>query len=203
MRVTEETRERTRRRILRTAARLFRRRGFEGATTREVARAAGVGSGTLFNYYPSKEALALALVARGLERGRRRFKEERRPEASLAEDLFLLAVAALRELEPWRSLVAGTAATAFSPAARGSGAADGERRRHLETVSGLLAERGGGGATEGPALHLWWALFLGVLAFWAEDPSPAQEDTLALLDRATRMFAASTETGYDGEVHHA
>jgi AcrR family transcriptional regulator len=202
VRVSEETKERTRRRILRTAARLFRRRGFDDATTRDVARAAGVGAGTLFNYYPSKEALALALVARGLERGRRRFRDERRPDASLAEDLFLLAIAALRELEPWRSLVAGTAATAFSPATRGAGAADAERRRHLEEVGRILASHGRGDAPEGPSLQLWWALFLGVLASWAEDPSPAQEDTLALLDRATRMFAASM-IGDGGEVHRA
>lgn len=195
MRVTEATKERTRRRILRTAARLFRRRGYEGATTRQVARSAGVGAGTLFNYYPSKEALALALVARGLTRGRRRFREERRPGASLAEDLFVLALTALRELEPWRGLVAGTAATALGPAARGAGEAEGERRRHLEEVGAILAARGVADASEAAALHLWWALFLGVLAFWSEDPSPAQEDTLALLDRATRMFAAGLEGG--------
>ena len=201
MRITLEEKERTRRRILRTAARLFRRRGFEGATTRDVARAAGVASGTLFNYYPSKEALALALVARALDRGRQRVLAARRPGACLAEDLFSLVAEALRELEPWRSLVAGTAAAAFSPAARGAGDAGEERVRHLEVVGALLAERGRADAAEGPALHLWWALFLGILASWAEDPSPAQEDTLVLLDRATRMFAASFEGG--GEVDRA
>ena len=40
-------------------------------------------------------------------------------------------------------------------------------------------------------LHLYWALFAGVLAFWLDDPSPHQEDTLAVLDGALKMFVRS------------
>jgi hypothetical protein len=33
-------------------------------------------------------------------------------------------------------------------------------------------------------------LYIGVLAFWAADKSPKQEDTLALLDQSLAMFVA-------------
>ena len=39
------------------------------------------------------------------------------------------------------------------------------------------------------ALQLYWTLYTGVLAFWASDASPKQEDTLALLDESMTMFA--------------
>jgi hypothetical protein len=32
---------------------------------------------------------------------------------------------------------------------------------------------------------------LGVLAYWATDVSPKQEDTMALLDRSLKLFVAS------------
>jgi hypothetical protein len=38
------------------------------------------------------------------------------------------------------------------------------------------------------AWQLYWTLYTGVLAFWAEDASPKQEDTLALLDQSLQMF---------------
>jgi AcrR family transcriptional regulator len=40
---------------------LFNERGYAGTTTTEVARAAGIGTGTLFLYVPSKEHLLVAV----------------------------------------------------------------------------------------------------------------------------------------------
>ncbi len=46
---------------------------------------------------------------------------------------------------------------------------------------------------------MYWTLYLGVLAYWARDESANQTDTLALLDRSTRLFAASLHPAADGE----
>jgi AcrR family transcriptional regulator len=48
--------------ILDAAGRLFNQRGYDRATTREIAAAAGISEGTLYNYFPSKRALLLALI---------------------------------------------------------------------------------------------------------------------------------------------
>jgi hypothetical protein len=37
---------------------------------------------------------------------------------------------------------------------------------------------------------LYWALYTGVLVFWANDNSPNQEDTLALIDDSLDMYVA-------------
>ncbi|KDN81437.1 TetR/AcrR family transcriptional regulator [Kitasatospora cheerisanensis] len=59
----ELKKERTGRRIAEEALRLFAERGFEDVTMGEVARAAAVARGTLFAYYPTKEALVLDGIA--------------------------------------------------------------------------------------------------------------------------------------------
>lgn len=48
--------------ILRGAARIFAEKGFQGARTEEICAAAGVSPGTLFRYFPDKQAIILAIV---------------------------------------------------------------------------------------------------------------------------------------------
>lgn len=48
--------------ILRASARILTKRGFDGLSTNAVAQLAGVSVGSLYQYFPSKEALIRALV---------------------------------------------------------------------------------------------------------------------------------------------
>jgi AcrR family transcriptional regulator len=58
----------TRDRILDAASRLFSERGFDGTSVAEVLSAAGVRSGSLYHFFPGKEALAEAVLARCADR---------------------------------------------------------------------------------------------------------------------------------------
>jgi len=57
--------------IVGAATRVFAEKGFSRATTREVARAAGVSEGTIYNYFRDKDALLLAILDRLNETERR------------------------------------------------------------------------------------------------------------------------------------
>ena len=57
--------------IVEAATRVFAKKGFRRATTREVARAAGVSEGTIYNYFEDKDALLLAILDRFNETERR------------------------------------------------------------------------------------------------------------------------------------
>jgi AcrR family transcriptional regulator len=65
-RVTTEVRAATRARLLAAAAAEFARAGFERASVDEISVAAGYGKGTIYNYFPSKEDLFLAVVQEAL-----------------------------------------------------------------------------------------------------------------------------------------
>jgi AcrR family transcriptional regulator len=192
MRVTAEAKLATRRRILEAARDCFSRAGFEAATTRDIAAAAGIAAGTLFNYFPAKEAIAMALVAEALDEARRRFEGRPRGE-SLEEDLFALIATELRGLRPHRGYLKPVLETALSPLARAEASPEGEavRVEHLEAVGRLIAARAPATPPPPMALNLYWTLYTGVLAFWACDASPHQEDTLAVLDHYLRAFVAS------------
>jgi AcrR family transcriptional regulator len=60
----EQLIEERRNQILDAAARLFARKGYKGATIREIAREAGVAEGTIYNYFDSKHDLLISLPQR-------------------------------------------------------------------------------------------------------------------------------------------
>ncbi|WP_232791650.1 MULTISPECIES: TetR/AcrR family transcriptional regulator [Amycolatopsis] len=70
--------EPTRQRILAAAARIFAERGYAAGTTNRIAERAPVSIGSLYQYYPDKDAILVALAARkpcaatGKPPGRRR-----------------------------------------------------------------------------------------------------------------------------------
>ena len=198
MRVTAEAKQETRQRILDAALKLFCSKGFQKTTTRDLAAEASIATGTLFNYFPSKEHLALAIVDSSLEGAGKEFAESRREGESLEEALFSHVAIALRHLRPHRSYVGDVVESTLSPfsSTEGEGTADGLRVRHLETVRNII-ERHTTPSTPLPSavtMHLYWTLYLGVLAYWAKDESPNQEDALVLLDQALRLFVGSLET---------
>jgi AcrR family transcriptional regulator len=58
----EQMAEARRNQILMGAARVFTEKGFHKATTREIAKAAGVAEGTIYNYFDNKRDLLLAMI---------------------------------------------------------------------------------------------------------------------------------------------
>jgi AcrR family transcriptional regulator len=52
-----------RRAIIEAALKLFTERGFHGASTAQISKEAGVATGTLFNYFPTKEFLINSLYS--------------------------------------------------------------------------------------------------------------------------------------------
>jgi len=53
--------QQTRETILNVASKLFQKEGFENVSTRTIAKASGVGVGTVFSHFKDKQALTLAL----------------------------------------------------------------------------------------------------------------------------------------------
>ena len=61
-----ELQERRRAEILDTATAVFAENGFAAADVQEIANKTGVGKGTVYRYFPSKEELFLAAVDHGM-----------------------------------------------------------------------------------------------------------------------------------------
>lgn len=205
MRVTAETKNATRARILEVAQKLFAHRGFEATTTRDIARAAQIATGTLFNYFPTKESIVELLVsdasvqvAEAYATAHKESTAELRSDDAIAptaepqtleEALFAHVALTLRKLKPYRKYLPVVLETSLSPLKIGhDNSTLSLRASHLETVSEIVCRHAKPESLSTVAMQLYWALFMGVLTFWSNDRSPRQEDTLALVDQSLAMF---------------
>jgi AcrR family transcriptional regulator len=57
--------------VLKAAAQVFSSRGYAGGTTNHLAERAGVSIGTLYEYFPNKDALLVALMEHHIHEGER------------------------------------------------------------------------------------------------------------------------------------
>lgn len=61
---TERKKEDTRQRIISAALKLFKKYGFTSATMEQIAQEADIAKGTLYNYFPVKEAILSEFIKR-------------------------------------------------------------------------------------------------------------------------------------------
>src|ERR1700681_238631 len=61
-----------RKELLRVSARLFREKGFDGTTIRDISAAAGMHSGSPFYHFKTKQDILVAVMEQGLAEGLRK-----------------------------------------------------------------------------------------------------------------------------------
>ena len=197
MRVTQQVKQATRQRILDAAEELFGSKGFDKATTRDIASAAGIATGTLFNYFPTKESIVLTFVDDELTATQTDFAARDNNAATLDEDLFAFIAAGLRRLRSCRSYIHPLVDACLNPLADDETARR-VRSSQLETVVRIMTRHGFDAPPSAVGLHLFWTLYTGILVFWSADASPHQEDTLGLIDQSAKMFVNWMSRSADG-----
>src|ERR1051325_7729149 len=96
-----ENKENTRRAILRAALDLFAEKGFYRTTTKAISKKAGIAEGTLFNYFETKEDLAVYFFEESLTEMIEWYQGDRAMKrAALPEKLFGIIEHLLDSLAP-------------------------------------------------------------------------------------------------------
>ncbi len=189
-----KNKEKTRQAILRAALELFARQGFYRTTTKAISRKAGIAEGTLFNYFRTKEDLALYFLERELDAIIQWYENDPRiQKAALPEKLFAVIHRFLDRLAPYEEFIGAVYLRALAPASKLSpwSLQTQERSlRYLRFIRDILAnaEEAGELPQVGDFGAYAFGLFhLAMLTHWLQDRSPGKERTLALLDRCLNL----------------
>ena len=87
MRITKQQAEENRSRVVETAARLFREKGFEAVGVADLMRAAGMTHGGFYNHFESKDDLSAAACAHALAQSVAAIESVAEEEATHGESL--------------------------------------------------------------------------------------------------------------------
>jgi AcrR family transcriptional regulator len=183
-------------RILTAALELFQKNGFEAATTKQIARRAGIAEGTVFNYFRSKEEIALFFFEREVDHAISSVRRNRRLQrAPLEEKLFTLVQSQLEFLEPHQRFIGAAFFEALRPGSQLSFSTQAValRTRYLAFVEELISQSR---KERSPRPLAWWGAqafwiyYIAALLYWLNDTSPRKQNTLAFLDRSLKIAVA-------------
>jgi AcrR family transcriptional regulator len=176
----------TRSHILSTALRVFRERGLEASTMRELAAAAGASLGSAYYYFPSKEAIIQAYYDDV------QAEHARRVSAALAEkhvDLKDRLRAAFHTkldiLQGDRKLLSALFRYTGEPQHPLSAVGDGTRKNRQQSMAVFQAALGDERFPDDIRAVLptaLWALHMGMILYFIYDESPGQQRTRQLVD---------------------
>ncbi|MCI5148453.1 MAG: TetR/AcrR family transcriptional regulator [Candidatus Electrothrix sp. MAN1_4] len=92
----EQKKKATRAAIMKAAITLFGERGYERTSVSALAKAAGIGKGTIYSYFSSKNEILLAFCEEELAFIYNEIKNKLDPDASLAEKMLLVFMSEFR-----------------------------------------------------------------------------------------------------------
>ncbi len=184
--------EETRTRILEAALAVFRERGFERATMREIATAAGVAVGAAYYYFESKDAIVMAFYERS--QGEMRPQIEALLEKSKTLESRLRAVISTKFecFGPNRKLLGALSAHSdpehpLSPFSKETSEI---REQDISFFARAVADSGIKlPASIEPYLpRLLWMYQMGLILFWVYDHSEEQRRTMVLYEKTLKML---------------
>src|SRR5258707_8680323 len=108
-----------RKRIVTAALSLFQTKGFDATTTKAIARKAGIAEGTVFNYFRTKEDIALHFFEQEVDQAIAAVRDNPRlRKARLEEKLFALVHSQLEFLAPHERFIGAALIQALRPASK-------------------------------------------------------------------------------------
>jgi len=184
--------EATRSRILEAALTTFRERGFENATMREIAAAAGVALGASYYYFDSKDAIVMAFYQRAQQEMAPTLDKVLSAATTLEARLRGLITHKFQYFHANRALLGALSAHidpahALSPFSK-------ETRSIREQDTAFFARAVQESKVKLPPdilrylPRLLWLYQMGLLLFWVYDRSPRQARTEMLFDRTLKMM---------------
>ncbi len=203
--ISEKEKQLTRLKILEAAVDVIIEKGFKQASMREIARHAGVGDATIYNYFPSKEKLLYGYCEHIQQQLMSALKGiEDFHTYSLQEQLQQFVETELELWLPAREFLQQVfTLTFYSPAANLNHLAA-TRNLNQKMVRDMIeAAIEAGEIPDQPYSELLprllWDYQSGILAYWLRDDSENFENTTQLIDKSMILVGTILQKGMVGQ----
>ncbi len=185
--------EETRRKIYDAALQLFREKGFEETTMRDVAQEAGVALGAAYYYFSSKEAFVLAFYDEMQQGSHEAILQAMQQHKKMKDRVRCVLEKRLELLEPNRKFC--DALFRHAPNSQDPLSPFSEETRPIreQSIEHLRLALEGGDTKVPPDMqkrlpYLLWLYQMAVILFWLYDRSPGQQRTQQLIEKSLGLI---------------
>ncbi len=201
MKISAQQKKKNRLQIIGVAVEIMIDKGFKAATMRAIAKEAGIGDATIYNYFPTKEAILFAYYEEKLNECVARMRKiEKFNEFTLHEQLQTLFETLLELFLPDREFIALSFKRIFfalSQNAEQLNAIQDLFEKIVDDIFTAAIE-----VNEIPAqvfqqiiYHLLWDYYVGIIIFWLNDRSDQFADTSMMIDKTMDLFCSLLKAG--------
>jgi AcrR family transcriptional regulator len=194
MRISKEKKRENIESVFQAAIKLSKDRSFDSLTMKAIAKEAGIGEATIYNYFPKKEMIITGYLDWSIEEAIRKTENEPFDDPRFTETLHTLIENHLEILEPAKAFFAESVQSLFiNPISLANTSVAETKKRHFEFVSrefSLAVQRG-----EFPQppfgdflLALVWDYHVGLLYYWLKDDAEASMRTTELVSLSMNVF---------------
>ena len=207
MKVSKDKQRETRLLLIDVAVETITEKGFKSATMREIAKRAGIGSATIYSYFPTKEKLLYAYFEEQYIKLSEQLDEiEGFDEFEFGEKIQTLIETILDNFLKDREFVQEAFHLAVLSPLTSFQESKVARNIFLDICKDIWnkkIEQSGG--TEKPVLQDWllmlfWEYYLGIVAYWLKDDSEGFANTSELIDRTVSIIQHIVESDLSGKL---
>ncbi len=205
MKVSSESKAKTRIKILNSAVDIITEKGFKSASMREISRHAQVGDATIYNYFPSKEKLLYGYCEYVQQQVIEQLQAiDNFHEYSLHEQLQQLIELELQTWLPAREFLQQIYDQTFAAPVAGFSHLAETRHLFTEMVTDMLAAAiEVGEIPEQPYQELlprlFWDYMSGILTYWLRDDSEGFSNTTRVVDSSMEIVSSILYKGLVGK----
>jgi len=201
MKITREQKEKNRKKLLDAFVELVIAKGFKAATMREVARTAGLGEATIYNYFPTKDAMVYAYYQDELEALITELTRVPDFHTYTFQEQFQTAFETqLSLLVRDREFVQKTFKTAFLAMSQDYARVRPVKEVFIRIVRDIFEAAVEAGEIQDQVflelmVQFFWEYYVGMVLYWLKDDSDQFQSTTTLIDKSIDLASASIRAG--------
>jgi len=206
MKITQEQKEKNREKLLTAFVDLVTAKGVKAATMRDVTRAAGMGEATIYNYFPTKEAMVYAYYQDQFEAlitaltqvpDFHTYTFQEQLQTAFETQLSLL----IRD----REFVGKTFKDAFLAMSQDYARVRPVKEVFIRIVRDIFEAAVEAGEIQDQVflelmVQFFWEYDVGLVVYWLKDDSESFQATTTLIDKSIDLASASIRAGIANKV---
>lgn len=206
MKISQDQKIENRKAIIRAAVDLISEKGYKSSTMRHIARAAGVGDATIYNYFATKEAILFGYYQDHMTDCIAGLKGiEAFHTFTLQEQIQTLFETSLERYKSDREFVAKTLGRVLLRGSRDWAQVKPIREAFLAAVNDMLDAAAEVGEIPDPVFmeltcQLFMDAYIGVVHYWLADTSQGFTNTSYLIDRGVDLACAVLKAGITNKI---